>query len=275
MKPYLRVVCFSLACLSIAVAGNADSLAVTDAHIHYSHDAWDRLPPAEAIEVLKKAGLKRAFVSSSSDEGTQKLYAVAPDMVVPVLRPYRKRGELSSWMYDDTVPAMLESLLDRNHYAGIGEFHAFGKDIDLPVLQKVISLAREHNLFLHAHSDSDAVKRIFRSDPDAIVLWAHSGFDSPDQIRPMLQRYPNLWADLAFRSEHTFNGEVDAEWQKLFEDFPNRFMLGTDTYTPERWYYVVEHANWSREWLATLPEKLAERIAFLNAEVLLSKVGKQ
>ena len=53
----------------------------------------EQLPPKAAIEILRKAGSKGAMVSSSSDDGTQKLYAEAPDLVIPVLRPYRQRGE--------------------------------------------------------------------------------------------------------------------------------------------------------------------------------------
>jgi hypothetical protein len=62
-------------------------LPIFDAHMHYSHDAWDSTPPKAAVAILRKAGLKRAMVSSSSDDGTQKLYAEAPDLVVPSLRP--------------------------------------------------------------------------------------------------------------------------------------------------------------------------------------------
>ena len=36
------------------------------------------------------------MVSSSSDDGTQKLYAEAPDLVLPSLRPYRSRGEIGT-----------------------------------------------------------------------------------------------------------------------------------------------------------------------------------
>lgn len=255
-------------------SASAAELELVDAHIHYSHDAWERTPPPAAVELLRSAGLRRAFVSSSSDEGTQKLYQIAPDLVVPVLRPYRKRGEISSWMYDESVVPMLSERLDRNYYAGIGEFHAFGADIDLPVLQQVIALARKHRIFLHAHSDAEAIDRIFATNSEALVIWAHSGFESPAQIEPMLQKYPNLWSDLAFRSEHAFNDQVDADWQELFERFPGRFLLGTDTYTPERWYYVVENADWSRRWLSTLPRELAENIAYRNAEALLARVGK-
>lgn len=263
--------------LLIAVANGAaaiDEMRLADVHIHYSHDAWQRLPPEKAVEALRAAGLKRALVSSSSDEGTQKLYRIAPELVVPVLRPYRRRGEISSWMYDQTVVPMLSDLLARNYYAGIGEFHAYGSDIDLPVLQQVIALAKKYNIFLHAHVDAEAVDRIFATNPDALVLWAHSGFDSPEKIAPLLEKYPNLWADLAFRYEHEINGGVDSDWQALFERFPRRFMIGTDTYTPERWYYVAEHADWSRAWLGTLSPELAENIAFGNAEALLARTGK-
>ena len=134
-------------------------LPIADVHIHYSHDAWEQLPPPKALEALREAGLKKAFVSSSSDEGTQKLYALAPDFIVPVLRPYRRRGEISTWLQDDTVPSMLAGLLAKNRYAGIGEFHVFGKRADGPVMQEVVRLARRYGLFLHAHSDADGVCR--------------------------------------------------------------------------------------------------------------------
>ncbi len=47
-------------------------------------------------------------------------------------------------------------------------------------------------------------------------------------------------------------------------------MIGTDTFTPERWYYVTEHAEWSRAWLADLPADVAERIAYRNGEALFA-----
>ena len=87
-------------------------------------------------------------------------------------------------------------------------------------------------------------------------------------MRALLRRHRNLWCDLAFRSEQGAGGKVPAEWRALFTEFPDRFMVGTDTFTPERWHYIVEHANWSRAWLADLPPPLAERIAWRNGEAL-------
>lgn len=250
----------------------AAELPLIDAHVHYSHDAWDNLPPKEAVAILRKAGLRRVLVSSSSDEGTQKLVAEAPDLIVPELRPYRRRGELSSWMRDPTVVAHLEDRLSRYRYVGIGEFHVYGADADLPVVRRMVELAKQHRLFLHAHSDSDAVERLFRQDPDARILWAHSGFDRPEQVADMLKRHPKLWADLAFRDDPAPGGRLAPEWRAVFLTHPDRFMVGTDTFTPERWHYIPEHARWSRKWLAELPPEVAERIAFRNAEALFGAV---
>ena len=50
---------------------------------------------------------------------------------------------------------------------------------------------------------------------------------------------------------------------------PQITKVGTDTFTPERWLYVAEHANAARGWLPSLPRDVAENIAYRNAEKLL------
>ncbi|MBX9588446.1 MAG: amidohydrolase family protein [Hyphomonadaceae bacterium] len=254
--------------LGFGTAAANEPRPIVDAHIHYSDDTWSVVPPPEAIKVLRQAGVKKAFVSSSSDDGTQMLRKVAPDLIVPVLRPYRRRGEIGTWVRDPTIVPHVEARLKVNTYAGIGEFHVFGADADLPVMRRLVELAKERKIFLHAHSDADAVERIFRQDPDARVLWAHSGFDQPDNVRAMLAKHKRLWADLAFRNDYAPSAKLDASWRQLMLDFPDRFMVGTDTPSPERWYYVVEHASFSRKWLADLPADVADNIAFRNAELL-------
>ena len=257
----------------------APPLPLFDAHLHYSHDAWERLSPKEAVALMRQAGLKRAMVSSSDDEGTQRLFAEAPELVLPVLRPYRKRSDVGSWLRDETVIAHLEARLARHRYVAIGEYHVSGEDADLPVMRRVVQMARERRLALHSHSDADAVQRQFKQDPGARILWAHSGFDTPANVCAMLRRHGNLWCDLAFRSDHASvdgqRGRVEPAWREAFMEFPERFMVGTDTFTPERWYYVVEHARWSRAWLADLPREVAERIAYRNGEALFGAMLKR
>lgn len=263
--------------LLIAVAGfgvaagfaAAPPEPIFDAHIHYSADAWERLDAAEAVRRLRAAGVTGALVSSSSDEGTQRLLAAGPDLVIPSLRPYRKRGETSSWLHDESVPGYLEERLRRHRYVALGEFHASGAEADLPVMRRVVALAREHGLLLHAHSDADAIDRIFAQDPQARVLWAHAGFESTETVADRMRRYATLWADLSFRGEVAVDNVLAPEWRALFLEFPGRFMVGTDTYTPSRWDDVGRHAEWAKGWLAQLPPEVARRIARGNAEAVL------
>lgn len=248
----------------------AEGVRLFDTHIHYSQDAWEQYSAEGAVEVLRQAGLRKAFVSSSPDEGTQKLYRLAPDFIVPVLRPYRKRGELQSWVDDPTVVQMVAGRLAANRYAGIGEFHVSGADADKPAVRGLVDLAHKHGLFLHAHADADAIARIFKHDPTARVLWAHAGFEDRERVEATLQAYPELRADLSFRFEHVSGGRITPAWRRTFLRFPERFTIGTDTYTPSRWEDVADYTAWVRGWLADLPEPVRSNIAFRNAEALLA-----
>ncbi|MCA3218470.1 MAG: amidohydrolase [Burkholderiales bacterium] len=268
-----------LAALAAAVGGASNAqttseLPIFDAHVHYSHDAWENVPPEVALALVRRAGVKRVLVSSSNDDGQQKLVRLAPEVFLPSLRPYRQRGDQNGWWRDPGIVPYLEERLARYRYVAIGEFHIFGADVDLPVPRRMIELARQHNLVLHSHSDADAIERQFAQWPQARILWAHAGFDSPERVRAMVRKYPRLWCDLAFRTDFAPEARLDSEWKKLLLEFPDRFLVGTDTFTPERWPYIVEHARWSRLWLAELPRAAAEKIAWRNGEALFAAAAR-
>lgn len=259
--------------VSLSVLGGwaqAEELPIFDAHVHYSHDAVAFVPPDEVINILREAGVRKALVSSSDDRGTQLLRAAAPDIIVPALRPYERRGAIGTWMHDPSVIDYLSEKLAQFEYEAIGEFHAYGDDIQTEVIQTMIGMARERNLLLHHHGDREALDQILATWPEARVLWAHSGFAPPNEVADALRTYPRVWADLAYRSDMASRGGIDADWRAVFEEFPDRFMVGTDTFAPERWHYVGRHADFSRNWLADLPDDIARKIAFENAETMLA-----
>ena len=255
---------------SSAETMKAMPLPVFDAHIHYSHDVWEAISPQDAIRRLRQAGIARAMVSSSSDEGTQRLYQADPELVIPVLRPYRQRGTLKTWMHDASVVPYLKQRLTQYRYVAIGEFHLEGEQADLPIVRQVIELAKQHELMLHVHADADAINRIFRHDPAAQILWAHAGFEFAYVVRGMLEKNPKLWADLSFRREIFNNGRFLADWRELLTDHADRFMLGVDTYTPQRWLEIEAVMAWQNELLRALPQKAAEQIAYKNGEGVIT-----
>jgi len=74
--------------------------------------------------------------------------------------------------------------------------------------------------------------------------------------------------DLSFRYDIFPNGTVMNEWKELLLDHSDRFLLGIDTYTPQRWLQVNEVMRWQRELLAELPDDTARKIAYQNGEQL-------
>ncbi len=266
MAPLIIVVA---AALSFSTAVIAEDLPIFDAHVHYSHDAREALPTQDAIAILRRAGVRRALVSSSDDEGTQRLLDAAPDLIIPELRPYRTRSDVGAWVRENDIIRYLEERLAKYQYVAIGEFHLYGADADLPVPRRMVELARKYGLMLHAHSDVDAIERMFKQDPKARILWAHAGFTDPASVGEMLRKHKNLWADLAFRTDHAPGGKLAPEWREAFLEFPDRFMVGSDTYVAERWHFVPEHASTARRWLSELPRDVAERIGWKNGEEVL------
>ncbi len=266
------LLCSALTILDVRADAHDETLPISDAHLHYSHDSVELTPPARVIEIMREANLKLALVSSSDDRGTQLLVDLAPDLIVPGLRPYTQRGELNSWFRNQDNLNYVEDLLTRYRYATIGEFHLYGSDAELEIPRRIVELAVEHNLILHAHSDADAVERLLAQDSQVKVLWAHAGFDEPEFVSDMLSKHDRLWVDLAFRGEVGSGGQLSSEWRALFDEHPTRIMLGTDTYTPERMYYIPDHAAAARVWLDTLPAELAENIAWKNAHDLIMPV---
>jgi len=263
---YFRLRLVTVLPLLVVLAVHAADQPVFDVHIHYSHDVWDKLSPKEAIAKLREIGITRAMVSSSGNEGTLRLYREAPDMIIPVLRPYHERDDIDTWMADDRVLPYLEKQLAKHKYAAIGEFHLWNFQADDPIPRGLVQLAREHNLIMHAHIDANGLKRLFNQDPDARILWAHAGFEDAPVVRKMMEHYDNLWADLSYRYEVFENGEFGPDWKDLLVDYSDRFMLGVDPYTPETWLEMKKVMNWYDSMFDELPPEVAEKIRYKNAE---------
>ena len=194
--------------LSATNASALEPQPLFDSHIHFSVGATSIYTPAAAMEILKSSGIRAALLSSTPNDGTLALYAAYPNRFIPFLRPYRKTRDLATWneerstWYKDpqTVP-FIEQELTRGIYRGIGEFHVDGNEVDTPVMRELVELAAKHGLWLMAHSDADAIEKLFAFDPKAKILWAHTGMGEPvERVSQLLNRYPRLYGELSYRS---------------------------------------------------------------------------
>ncbi len=261
----------ALAALVFAAGSPAAADApLFDGHIHYSRPDWSVYTPDQIVAILDKAGIARALVSSTPDDGTLKLYDRDPKRVIPILRPYRTRDDMGTWWKDPAIIPYLELRLAKGVHRGIGEFHLSGKDIHTPVLKQITGIAVQRNLYLHAHSDDAAVIELFVMEPKSKIIWAHAGMSSSAAaVGALMDKQPNLWADLSYRyGDVAPGGTLDPAWRALLIRHADRFMLGSDTWTTSRWEQVVGMAADARRFLQQLPPDVAEKIASKNFERL-------
>ena len=247
----------------------AAQLPIFDAHVHYSRPDWDVYSPERALSILAAAGVRRAIVSSTPDDGTLKLHERAPKIVVPFLRPYRTPNDMGKWHSDPGVQAYVEDRLKRGIYRGIGEFHLSASDAGGPIVKRLAELATERDLFLQAHVDDVAIEKLLTLYPKARFLWAHAGMSAPaSTVGRLLERFPKLWVELALRTDVAPGGTLDPEWRAVFVKYPDRFMVGTDTWVTSRWEVMRDYHRDVRAWLGQLPRDVAESIAWKNGERL-------
>jgi predicted TIM-barrel fold metal-dependent hydrolase len=251
-------------------ASHAQERPIFDAHIHYSQPDWQALTPEQALAILDRAGVRRALVSSTPDDGTLKLYEQAPRRITAFLRPYRTREDMGTWHSDPAVQAYVEERLKRGIYKGIGEFHLLAVDqAAAPVVKRCAELAAAQQLFLHAHVDDRTMEKLLQLYPQVRILWAHAGMTaSAATVGRLLDRFPTLWVELALRSDVAPNSQLDPEWRSVFLRHSDSFMVGTDTWVTSRWESLEEGIRFIRGWLGQLPHDVAERIAYQNAERL-------
>jgi len=216
-----------------AARSSQERLPIIDTHVHYKEPAWEVYPPDTIISLLKKAGVEKALVSSTPDEGTRMLYKEDPERILPFLRPYHADINSSNWYLKEKVFPYILERLEMPIYKGIGEFHIHNSfDADSPIIKKTVRLAVERNLYIHVHSDHRAVETIFSYEPNVKILWAHAGMSDPPQVvARMFDRYQNLWVDISIREyEIAPNGRLSSEWEKLFLQHPDRITIGSDTW---------------------------------------------
>jgi hypothetical protein len=252
----------------LSVAADAPAqLPLFDAHMHYNVEARGQMSPQQVIALWRQTGIRAVLATSRPNDGTHDLIAQgAPDIkIVPFLRPYRVQPDRHDWFSNPEIETYVDNELKRGMYRGIGEFHLFGKDAEAPFVAKLARLAKAQGLWLHAHSDDDAIERIMRHAPGVKVIWAHTGMvTSLDKVEVMFEKYPTLVGELSYRGDLQQGAGLNPRWRKLFLRYPDRFVVGTDTWVPGRWSEVAELAAFYRRMLGELPRDVAERVAYRN-----------
>jgi len=287
------------ASLLVAAAAQAQPYAgpLFDAHMHYNVEAWDGKtgphPPADVLARFARNGVKAVLSNSRPNEGTRMLAALGSGAsgedlrsaatglgVVPFIRLYRNRADYDNWFRDESIYTMVQAEFARGTasgpYRGIGEFHLYDSaNANGPVAARLIRFADQNKLVVLAHVDDVAIDLLMAHAADGgrnlRLIWAHTGIGGapPQRVDALLQRYPQLMGELSYRPGLTCEqGQLCAQWRALMLKYPQRFLIGSDTWVNQRWSSYDDLMQGYRTWLGGLPADVARAIAWGNGAAL-------
>ena len=262
-------------CLAALFVSTLSAKPLFDTHLHYNALDAERFSPQQIIAILDRNSIQYALVTGIPAQQAILLQQQAPTRILPLLGVYRSPEDKGTWIQDADLPSRIDAQLQHGNWRGIGELHVFANDRHSPVFTQIIELGQRYRLPLLLHADPAVIDTVYEQAPGHPVIWAHAGtFPYPDLIADYLERYPALRVDLSVRDERIApNGILHDNWYELFVRYPDRFMVGVDTYSSSRWHTFDEAVARTRRWLQELPSDIAGRLAYGNAAALFDIAG--
>ena len=262
------------------------------------------------VSVMDELGLSQIVLmalkskwGTSREDRTLAAYEKYPDRVIPFIGlngvspisldvleyvdsqlatgKFRGLGELLSRHYGFSVETGAGTSLEA------GDFTIA---MDSPGVQDLMCLAAKHNVVLIVHMETTAatvpeLERALQKNPATKVIWAHqthiktldgstaqhARMADPEQIAGLLDRNPNLYADIApgFESRYLKSGDgrLPDQWKDLYERYSDRFVAGLDGPFLASWEEttgVVRSARLIRNWLSDLTPSTQAKLAAEN-----------
>ena len=128
--------------------------------------------------------------------------------------------------------------------------------------RRFADLAAESGLYLHAHADAPAVAELLALRSDARVPLGACRQCWPGHHRRAARPAPAALGRACAAGTDAVPGWPGRSLACiLFARYPDRFMIGTDTWITPRWAQLPRLMADVRVWLRQLPRDLAERIA--------------
>lgn len=305
--------------LSDAICANPPidtaQMDIFESHAHIS----SKVSLSQIISEMDKAKVSVANIYSGTLEDSAKYpgrfitFVDTPDQPQP-----------STWLKQgQAFITSTEEKLKTGKYYGIGEANLrfyTGKLVppptvyvpaDNPLWLQLVDLSAKYHVPISFHFVPDdpvanvAFEKMLSHNKDAILIWAHLGFNNMPlnsaTLNDYLLRYPNLYFDTAgiqnmqqdpapqansnwwMLTSQADNGQLNKEWKQFFETWNSRIMFATDagggSNSLERWQNYTSKADgappdavghWTKL-LSNLDSNVAKNILGDNARVLFLK----
>jgi hypothetical protein len=281
-------------------------LPIIDVEFHYGQE----IEIEKLIRRMDQNGVALTWLAPGGDQGrsgvSMALNERYPDRIVSTT----VSGDGKLWHSGDKgFLDILATAVRSGYYFAMGEFEArhyhagpstspeAHTRVDSEAMTVVFELSKEKSIpFLLHHEAEDKLlpelELMLGRYPEEKVIWCHAGrnrnpntwekFRKAEAARKFLQEYPNLYFNFlasppgarcsGYVEGIMYNmGSLDPEWKKAIEEFPDRFVLGSDV-APlrfEGWYDRVFN-DYRNIILQGVRKDVAERIAYKNAWKLMT-----
>ena len=280
------------------------SIPIADFHFHPGGGAG--FSPSGAIELMNDTGVKWAGSGVSGGRGVSgRLWEQYSNQMGDRFIPFAGQKEFNYAFLKGGTSAMLnpynpiiskflqqiENDLETGKVKGVGELFINNMnsnsnprmrrkvELDAPIFRDLYQLLAKHNAFLtihmEAHPDSvEQMENLLSSDRNGRILWNHCGSTtSSGAVRTLLASNSNLFCELSFRFMHKkasrnifLENWIDSGWLELIEDFPDRFLIGTDAHSNQQYRKYVKVIRSGL--LSNLSPSAARKVAHENAQYL-------
>lgn len=254
---------------------------------------------ANRIESFRPMGWEDALVLEA--------YERYPQRIIPFLTTVRRGWGLPR---DSAFfVKYAERQLKTGKFKGMGEFmvkhYAISSTADIvapeisvpadsPWMQEMMRLGAKYKVPLIIHMETTAetvaaLERTLLANPNTRVIWAHQNpvkmgggpqaqyarQADPDQVAILLDKYPNLFADISVGYETRFfrleDRKLPQGWKNLYERYNDRFVIGLDLAVSVMWEKgYLRRASVIRGWLSQLSSDTARKLAYENIKRILS-----
>ena len=276
-----------------ALAEDAYAGPFVDAHAHLN---WDAGVTIDALMALyDAAGVRSALLFGYPWQ----LSADAHDRFAGRIVPFLAEGYANALHPDSSYvhPDGLEQLLTAGVVHGLGEVicrhsafqlgasggyyaePANSVPADHPELIRAYQTAGRFGVPVNIHQEwffAEELERAFQAAADTTFVWAHAGHGPAETARAVLQRNPNVVADLSARTPWIGpgtvllrpNGTLDPAWAAVLDEYADRFLVGLDLFAPAHYQmgYVSQLVAYYRGLLGQLDPGVADLIGHANAE---------
>jgi predicted TIM-barrel fold metal-dependent hydrolase len=197
----------------------------------------------------------------------KRMLALFPNFWQGIGEVFARHGDLTALMYGEPGRA--------NHVA-LDPVYELAADLDIPVsVHSDVTSAWETQNPIYLSEITEAL----RKHPETKFVWCHAGVSRRlvvptlvHELRRLLVAHKKLYVDLSWvvYDDHlVLNGQPRSDWLELMEQFPDRFMIGSDVMasmtsyvsTMTRYYVILD----------ALKPETARRVARTNFLDILPK----